>query len=204
MSVVDPGSEGGHHHHQHTGHRWLDITLAVSAVIISLVSLFLTLQHGRVMERMVEANTWPYVMVDVTTSNLDGSPHVALRMENKGVGPAKIESLEVFYQGVAMPGSHALVKAVLAPSDPDRRFRVLISDVLESVLSAREVVNFVDLDPKNYSVQEYGKMADVVTKLDFRVCYCSVFDECAVLDTRKAQRPFAVKSCSVPRIMFAH
>jgi hypothetical protein len=39
------GPEGEHHHHHHTGNRWLDIVIAVSAVIISLISLFLAIQH---------------------------------------------------------------------------------------------------------------------------------------------------------------
>lgn len=201
MSVVDPGSDTEHHHH-HTGHRWLDIILAVSAVIISLVSMFLALQHGRVMEKMVEASTWPYVMVGVSTSREDGTPHVTLWMTNKGVGPARIESIEVFHQARAMGDAQGLLKAVLAPPDPKRHFPLLRSDAVNSVLSARETVNLVDLDVKNYSEDEYSRVAAAFTKLEFRACYCSVFDECSVLDTRKAPRPFPVKTCPAPNRMF--
>src|ERR1700761_5577633 len=98
MSAVDGGPELEHHHHRHTGHSWLDITLGVSAIVISVISLFLAVQHGRAMERMVEAATWPYVIVDFSTANLDGTPHVALRISNKGVGPSRVVSLEVSYQ----------------------------------------------------------------------------------------------------------
>jgi hypothetical protein len=203
MSVVDPGSDTEHHRHHQTGHRWLDITLAVSAVAISLTSLFLALQHGRVMERMVEANTWPYVIVGVSTSREDGTPHVTLWMVNKGVGPAKIESVEVFYEARAMGDAQGLLKAILVPPDPNRHFVLLRSDVISTVLSARETVNLVDLDVKNYSEDEYSRVGAAFTKLEFRACYCSVFDECSVLDTRKAaRRPFPVKTCAVPDRMF--
>ena len=203
MAVVDPGSETGHHPH-HTGHRWLDITLAVSAAVVSLVSLFLALQHGRVMEKMVEASTWPYVFVGFSTHNADGTPHPTLWITNKGVGPAKIESVEVFYQGKALGDPHELLRTILAPADPARRFGVLQSDIIDSVLSAKEVVNLIDLNAKDYSTDEYAKIREAFDKLTFRTCYCSVFDECSVLDTRKALRPVAVKACTVPDRMFEH
>jgi hypothetical protein len=52
------------------------MTLGVSAVFISLMSLFLGIQHGRVMEKMVEANTWAFVTVGVSTAEYDHTPHV--------------------------------------------------------------------------------------------------------------------------------
>jgi hypothetical protein len=41
--VADMGPEVEHHDHHHTGRWWLDVVLAVSAVVISLISLFLAI-----------------------------------------------------------------------------------------------------------------------------------------------------------------
>jgi hypothetical protein len=200
---MGPGPDIEHHHHHHTGHRWLDITLAVSAVCISLMSLFLAIQHGRVMEKMVEANTWPFVMAYFSTSNPDATPHVSLHVANKGVGPAKIESLEVFYDDVPQPGDHALLRSMLKSDDPNRRVQLLRSDIVNSVMAAGDDIKIVDLNAQNYSPEETQLMQSSVSKLGFRVCYCSVFDECSVLDTRKTPpRPVAVKACSVPAVPF--
>jgi hypothetical protein len=79
--------ETEHHHHHLAGRRWLDITLAVSALFISLMSLFLAIQHY--------------------------TPHVRLLVESKGVGRAQVESLEVFYNGVAQTGGQALLDSIL-------------------------------------------------------------------------------------------
>lgn len=206
MSIeVGPGPETEHHHHHHTGHKWLDVVLAVSAVFISLMSLFLAIQHGRVMERMVEANTWPYVMVIYSTANRDGTPHTTIQIENKGVGPAKIESLELFYNQVAQPNPQALLKAMLKPVDPGHHFPVLQSDVIDLVLAAREEIPFVDIHPENFTPAEYATLRQEVPKVHFRVCYCSVFDECSVLDTQVVPtRAVAVKSCPVPKVQFLH
>jgi hypothetical protein len=199
---MGPAPETEHHHHHHTGHRWLDVTLGVSAVFISLMSLFLAIQHGRVMERMVAASTWPYVMARFSDSNPDGTPHVSLFVSNKGVGPAKIETLEVFYHGVAYPGGEALLKAIVKPVDPSRHLPFIQSDVVDSVMAANEIVTIVDVNPRDYTPEETASLRRATPELQFRVCYCSVFDECSVLDMPKATRPFAVKACSVPEIPF--
>jgi hypothetical protein len=202
VAEMGPESEH-HHHHHHTGHRWLDIVLAVSAFVISLISLFLAIQHGRVMERMVEASTWPYVMVGISTANSDGTPHVSLWITNKGVGPARIDSLEVFYGGVAQTDPQSLLKAILKPSDPKRHLPLLQSSVVNSVLSAKETISFVDLVAKDFDPSEYSRVASEVEKLKFRACYCSVFDECTVIDdTRGALRPTPVKLCGMPKTPF--
>jgi hypothetical protein len=199
---VGPGPEVEHHHHHHTGHRWLDVTLGVSAVFISLMSLFLAIQHGRVMEKMVEANTWAFVTVGFSTAEYDYTPHVRLLVVNKGVGPAQVESLEVFYNGVAQAGAHALVGAILKPVDPTRHPPILRADVIGTVFSAKEELNFLDFNVKNFTPEEYATITREVPKLTFRVCYCSVLKECSILDTAKALRPVSVKACSAPKTPF--
>jgi hypothetical protein len=199
---MGPGPETEHHHHHHTGRRWLDVTLGVSAIFISLMSLFLAIQHGRVMEKMVEADTWAFVTVDANTAEYDYSPHVRLVVVNKGVGPARVESLEVFCKGVAQSGPHTLVNAMLKPVDPSRHQAILRSDVIGTVLSAKEELNFLDFNVKNFTPEEYATITSEVPKLTFRVCYCSVLGECSVLDTAKAWRPVSVKACSAPKTPF--
>jgi hypothetical protein len=198
---MGPGPETEHHHHHHTGRKWLDVTLGVTAVFISLVSLFLAIQHGRVMEKMVAASTWPYVMVRFSTSNPDGSPHVRLEVANKGVGPAKVESLEVFYHDTAQPGGEALLQAILKPSDK-RHLPFLQSDVVNSVMAANDHVDIVDVQAANFTPQETEALRAAMAELSFRVCYCSVFDECSVLDTRKQIRPEPVNECTFPETPF--
>ena len=46
----------GHGHHHGTGIPWLDLVLAGAAILISVISLVVSVRHGRTMERLVEAN----------------------------------------------------------------------------------------------------------------------------------------------------
>ena len=199
---IGSGVDVEHHHHHHTGNRWLDITLAVSAITISLISLFLAIQHGRVMEKMVEAETWAYVTAFFSTAEYDYTPHVRLTIANRGVGPATVETLEVFYDGVAQPGSNALVGAMLKSTGPFGHQKLLRSDVIGMVLSAKEELNFLDFNLKAFTPEEYATLVKEVQKLEFKVCYCSVLEECSMLDTTKGFRPARLKACPVPKTPF--
>jgi len=144
---IGPGPDIEHHHHHATGHRWLDITLAISAVFISLVSLLLAIQHGRAMEKMVQVSSWPYVMVQNANANLDGSPRFSMWTINNGVGPARVESVEMFYDGKAQKDVQALVREMLKIQDPNRRLHFVMSDVVGVVVPAREKVTLFELLP---------------------------------------------------------
>jgi len=191
--VEEPELEALHRHH--TGHSWLDLILGISAVLISFISLFLAIHNGRAMERLVEANSWPFVEIYHSNTNLDGTPHMHLDIANKGVGPASIESLELRYDGRVMSDPRALLNAMLnrttVPSHPRR----LTSDVVHTVLAAKEQMTFIDFSPvQDYSAEDYAAIDTGFHKLTVVACYCSVFTECWVVDTSKT-RPEKVGSC---------
>jgi len=203
---MGPGPDVEHHHHHHTGHRWLDVTLGVSAIFISLMSLLLALQHGRAMEKMVEVSSWPYVLLAFSNVKADGSPRIYGELVNNGVGPAKISSVEIFYDGIAQTEPKALLRAMLKITDPNRDIRVLQSDSIGTVLPARGSSVVFDVMLGSFTPDEYQVLRQEMSKVDFRVCYCSVFDECSLVDSHKGGNPehVKVKACPVPKTMFLH
>jgi hypothetical protein len=189
-------------HHHHTGRPWLDLILGISAVSISFISLFLAVHNGRAMERLVQANSWPYIQVTYSNSNPDGTPHFHLDIANKGVGPATVESLEVLYDGKPMSDSRSLLNALLNRTTTPMHPPLLTSGIINFVLAAKEQVTFLDLTPSpEVSAQDYDAIRAGAEKLEFVSCYCSVFDECWVIDTR-IKRPAQVKTCPVPSTPF--
>ena len=200
---MGPGPDVEHHHHHETGHRWLDITLGVSAVFISLMSLLLALQHGRAMEKMVEVSSWPYAIIGTSDEGPGGSPRFAIEVWNRGVGPARIESVEIWYAGVAQTDPKALLRAMLKITDPNREIHVVVSTIVDSVLPARDTLTVVEAETGYFSLGEFQTLSEESSKLHTRICYCSVFNECAVLE-RKGGRlePESVRACPVPKTMF--
>jgi hypothetical protein len=111
--------EAHHAHPRHSGHRWLDIVLAVSAMFVSVVSLFVAVEHGRTMQRMADANTrmvaansWPFVEFDTHDLDEQGNAKSRLVLTNQGVGPARIETFELWWRGKPMASPWGLLKAV--------------------------------------------------------------------------------------------
>ena len=50
-------------HHHRTGHNFADLILALLAVTLSGISIFIAVGHGRTMECLVAANSWPNLSI---------------------------------------------------------------------------------------------------------------------------------------------
>ena len=92
---------------------------------------------------------------------------------------------------------NAILNRTTAPPHP----RIQTSGVIHTVMAAKEQRSFVDFRPEEFSVEDYNAMRVGVQKLNFLVCYCSVFDECWMSDDSKP-RPSRVKECPVVKNMF--
>jgi hypothetical protein len=195
------GPEIEHAHHHHVGRRWVDLLLGICAVSISFISLFLAIHNGHAMERLVQANSWPVVQITYATLNQDGTPHIHLDIANKGVGPARIESLEATYNGESVSDPRAMLNAMLKRTTVPMHPRIQIANVTHSVLAARELISFVDFKPEAFSAEDYEAMRAGMEKLNFLTCYCSAFDECWMAGTGKP-RPLSVKQCPVSASSF--
>ena len=68
-----PHEVHAHPHHQ-TGNRWLDMLLAGSALLVSCVSLFVAVEHGHTMQKLVEANSSPNLSMADTLTPVQNGP----------------------------------------------------------------------------------------------------------------------------------
>jgi hypothetical protein len=51
------------------------------------------------MDRLVAANSWPFLMYSTDNMDPQGNRRISLKVENAGVGPARIQTFEVWWQG---------------------------------------------------------------------------------------------------------
>ena len=201
------------HHSAHTGHRWLDIVLALSAMFVSAISLIVAVEHGRTMERMADANTrmveassWPFIQF--TTHNVDehGNPKIRFVLDNVGVGPARIETFELWWNGQAMSSPGALIIACCAVSPEERAetattARFSVGLVAPSILRAASQTEFFALDRGPGDKDLWSRFNAERDKVTVRVCYCSVFDECW-RGSGITNHPQRVAACPKPEVPF--
>jgi hypothetical protein len=197
-------------HAHRTGHHWIDMTVALAAVFISVVSLAVAILHGRTMERMAEenarlvaANSWPFVQYGQATLTTDGVTRAHMKVFNAGVGPAKIESAELVWKGVAYRGAREFLEACCG-FDPASGKPVDYSVVPGFVLPAGAESRFLEFSkPTDPAVFAALQQAYVSRDLQLNVCYCSIFDECWQGDLiALGLKQRKVEACVLPKVSF--
>jgi hypothetical protein len=197
-------------HAHRTGHHWIDMTVAVAAVFISVVSLAVAILHGRTMERMAEenarlvaANSWPFVQYGAGWATTDGVTKVHMQVFNSGVGPAKIESAELIWKGVAYRGSREFLEACCGfdptsgtPPDSDG----FVGYVMRAGSNSRFLEFSKQADPAVFAALQQAVLSG---DLQLNVCYCSIFDQCWQSDlTTLSLKPTQVEACTLPKVPF--
>jgi hypothetical protein len=188
--------------------HWIEYASTFVALLVSVVSLWVAIATEKANQQMVDANyrmvaaaSWPFLQM-ISSNNDDGTPRITLALENAGVGPAKIQTFEVFWRGKAYGSAFQLLSECCAPN---RTFIPMGTTPVQGVvLRAGDKRQFlaVDLRPDNTPVwQAFDKVR--LNELTYRVCYCSVFDECWVSELLGA-RAERVKACPTPPIPYKH
>ncbi len=177
-----------------TGLLWLDLVIAVSAIAISTISLWVALREDRTQERLLAASVWPYLQF--STSNIvDNKNVVSLDLINAGVGPARVRWLDLYYHGRPIGNPRALFSACcLPPGKSPHRHGVITEYMQHRVLVPHELVHFVAMPLATFNSGEYQAFNRERLKMYVRACYCSVLDDCWILDSRE-EEPSAVRNC---------
>jgi hypothetical protein len=202
---MTPEHEITHHNHR-TGHRLLDLALPVSALVLSVISLVIGIHHGRTMQdmakenaRLVQANSWPLLQYTTGNANDEGQPEISMKIENAGVGPAKVISLEVFHEDQPIRRPDDLIRA-LDPTEP----KPLLSLGVNLPMVLRPGTDTLIMSMKREGVDAlWDKLNRERFRLRFRACYCSVFDECWESDL-KTVSPQPVSQCTKSADSFSY
>lgn len=196
-----------HHPHSHgKGHgglpRWLELVIAVTALITSISSIAIAIEHSRIMERLVQANSVPYLEGGISTATPEGDQVLSLDLLNRGVGPAHEESLRVSVDNRPMRSFREMVTTLLGPSDGSKAYEtfqqthtLVRNNVPKRFIAAgqEQMVFKVPRTPEN--ALWWDQVVKQNSRWNVEFCYCSVFDECWVTHAREADDQ-PVKQCT--------
>lgn len=192
-------------HPPHTGVRWWDYAIGGTALLVSLISLYVAVHHGTIMERLVAANSWPNVSVDTLVNRGESATSARLSVIaiNNGIGPARVESFELWVGNTPVPDARGLVDLIKAAGGGGTLIgRMDGSTILGSVIGVGEKIDVFSIEVADARTWA-EPMIRTATDMQSRVCYCSVFDECYVADSRaRPQRPERVEKCPVPPVPY--
>lgn len=189
--------------------HWAESALAIGAVIIAAVSLWVAYDGARTNRelvaserQLVEASSWPYVQQSYSDATLAGQAIERVDVSNGGIGPAKVDTVEVFWQGKPYHTWQELLQACCAYTpqllqDPASRF--FTSGVANRVLRAGETLHLLWYPRSTRDAQSWAKAQAVIPTLQVRICYCSVFDQCWLSEGSTVAPP-RVKVCPRPKV----
>jgi len=176
-----------------TGRVWLDSVVAAAAILISVASLWVALREGRTQERLLSASVWPFVQFG-TADIPSNVQKIDFTVRNAGVGPARLRWATLYYKGEPFATARAALAACCGARG---RLPKITQYLQERVLTANETVDFLNLTKTPQDAAVWAKLDIERQRFYLRGCYCSVLNDCWLLDSRQDQ-PVPVRDCPPP------
>ena len=185
--------------------HWAESALAIGAVLIAAVSLWVGYDTMRTNHQLVAAASWPFIQMSDSDMTPSGAPDLLLSAHNAGIGPAKVESVELSWDGKAYGSSEDLLHACCALARGAAKGTPYETSTLDgAVIRAGQSVNLVRVinpgeDPTVWD--RFHALLYPSNQLHFRICYCSAFNECWMTNGYRLNPP-RVNACPLPKVPF--
>jgi hypothetical protein len=166
--------------------------VTVPAFVISIALAYATYVQADATRKIQQSETWPYVSYGTSDITDEGVDEISFALGNDGVGPARLKQLEFVYDGKPMETPRKFLQACCG--DPPGKATPFMSSNFETVLRPGENIRFIRLVKKPENSAVWDRLEVERWKVAVRACYCSIFDDCWVLDSKKPD-PLPVKVC---------
>ena len=201
LAGAEPISHAMSAHVGKTGHGWLDYAVALSAILISVISLLVAIDHGRNEERLLAASSWPFVTFGTEKRGLEaGGWTIYLNLRNSGIGPARIKWLHLTLDGRPVRSRADLMRRCCGITDGhlDKAIaRGLVSDNDPTgVLPARDRVDILTWRPRHGNAATLRQLDDALGRLHAQACYCSVLGDCWTSNLTASGEPRQIAACA--------
>ena len=155
----------------------LERTLAICAFVTSLVAVSATIYDGWQNRRYQRLTQIPFVHLDHSITVEGG---FRIDMANSGNGPAIIKSISLFLDNSEIPSWDEFV--AVAGADTHYRFTVpWPGTVIKPGVIGSSLLAIPDLEKSK-------AMWDARLRLNVRLCYCSLYDECMTIFLMSLQK----------------
>ncbi len=150
-----------------------DMIVAIAAVVVGVCALGVSLFQASIMQQQQEelskqrrAEVWPYLQLGKGHAN----DIFRFGIANEGIGPARIKTISMTFDGEPVKVWFDLLKAVHSTAT----YSYVQSHIGGRVIRAGDVIEAL------YVEGELGDslQAKVGGRLIAKLCYCSVYDDC--------------------------
>jgi hypothetical protein len=167
------------------------VSLSLLALATSAYQSMLMRDQTRLMQVESRASVWPSVAIGENDTHTATDDAFTWRVDNNGVGPAKIESVQVSVDGKPFRNWKD-ISAALLPEHPFHAGQSSINGtVLPASLNRETTIELVKLtDPVLARA-----FHDAQSRFKITICYCSVYDDCWIADIQNRVKQPSVDHC---------
>jgi hypothetical protein len=164
--------------------------LSLVGVFIAIVALYAALSESEATRKQTAAAVWPFVQLTISDHLSDNRAEFGIALTNAGVGPARMRSMRVIFNGEPLHDWHHAMALV----GEEGTHRLGQSYVGRRVLIPGETIDMVSTSDRVLVEKFLRTLAQGDNSITY--CYCSIFDECWVVDSDKdLQTPDPVDQC---------
>ncbi len=159
--------------------------LSLAGVFTGAVALYAALGESEAVRQQTAATVWPYVQVIINDYVNDDDAQMSLEMNNVGVGPARLRSVQLTIGGRAYKNWDQIFRQLMGESVADVEFGR--SSLRGRVLAPAETLTF--FSTRDRSVVLAMQEAIYGGGVSLSYCYCSIFDECWLMENQRDLDP---------------
>lgn len=165
----------------------VDRFLSLAAGLAAITAVAVSLYQAALARQQLRASAWPYLAQG--NSYAGGTPYLRI-VSNEGVGPARVRSFQVLVDGKPVKRWGEVIRAFSGQGAPGMVYSSFGRGIVMPPGTTKELLHL----PPGPQAEQFFVAAQ--TRLHTVVCYCSVYDECWVADTRE-EDPKPVDRCDV-------
>ncbi len=145
--------------------------LSIVAIVMSIGALLVSVFEVSAIRDEQRIQVWPYIEVTTNYSS-EGFKLLAI---NKGIGPARVRTVELTFDGQPVDNLDQLIVDTIGEEDAFSYDLYRSSDISQSIMSPEEeaILFGVPWQPRTRRLSQAWS-----GRVDVAVCFCSVYDEC--------------------------
>lgn len=147
----------------------------IVAVILSIVAIAVSLLEVSAMRAQQRASVWPYLSVKQSYFN----NRFSLTIENKGVGPALMQSVDWRIGGEPVTDLDQLILDTVGEDLAFSYETYMVSNPADDVLAPGDVVTIFAVPTREDTM---AFLSAVNGKVTLNACYCSIHGDCWRVD----------------------
>ena len=169
--------------------RMPELTSAL-ALAVSIFALAIGAWQTRLMQSQARASVWPHLEIGYTyNSNVDENGFL-WRIDNNGVGPARIETIALTFDGKPMRHWRDALEALGFKGELHMSTSSLAGEVIPPSLNRETAIEALRVNQRELA----AAIKQNATRFGMDICYCSVYDDCWVAHWLKP-KPDPVARC---------